>query len=84
MDFIIGGIIMSIFLKICMVIGLFTIFIGGGGFILGLLGVVGAAGIGLFVVALPFIGIAMVIIFLVWLLYKFAVTLFKDKKEKES
>lgn len=75
---------MGIFMKICMALGLFVLLFGGGGFILGFLGVIGVAGIGLVVALLPIVGIAFVIIFLVWLIYKFAVTLFKEKKEKES
>lgn len=80
-----GGIAMSILWKILAVVGALTVLIGGGGFILSFLGIIGAVGIGLIVVALPIIGILFVIIFLVWLVWKFAVTLFKDnKKEKES
>jgi uncharacterized membrane protein len=77
---------MNILLKVAMVIGIVVLLFGGGGFVLGFLGLVGAAGIGVVVLALPFVGIIFVIIFLAWLIYKFAVTLFKDKKkdEKES
>ena len=75
---------MNILMKVAMIIGAFVLLFGGGGFILGFLGILGTAGIGLVVLALPIIGIAFVIIFLVWLVYKFAVTLFKKEDKKEA